>query len=133
MKRFCISLLLIIAATAVAPCLKADDTSRDNAVRYYITVSCTDRTMGVKTSGAQIQVCRTIAEKAGLSSADMANINKYKFPTLADAANYLAPYGWKLDQAYTIPASGQGQTTVWVLCKDVTKDLQLSEGLSIDD
>lgn len=133
MKHPYILLLIFLHAIISAPAICADDYSASQTTPYYITVSTTERMQGVKTTGAQIEVGKSVAEKAQLSPMDIANLKKYRFPSLTDAVNYLTPYGWRLDQTYVTHTGTQATTIVWVLRKDVKKPLELSEGLSIDE
>lgn len=100
--------------------------------RYYLTLTQTERLQGTKNTGVIIGLSNDFASKAQLSDADIQNLKRFRFPTLLDGVNYLSPYGWVLDQTYTTTMPGQGVTVIWVLHKDVTKDIQLCEGLTID-
>ncbi|MCM1320135.1 MAG: hypothetical protein NC217_07100 [Muribaculaceae bacterium] len=136
-----ISLVLGVAALACAmPAVaaKPDKAAVETAVttapvtRYYLTLTQTERIQGAKNTGAIIGLSNDFAFKAKLSDADLQNLKRFRFPTLLDGVNYLAPYGWVLDQVYSTTMPGQGNSVIWVLHKDVTKDLQLCEGLTVD-
>lgn len=75
-----------------------------------------------------IVIGESFAAKAGLSKNDVANIGKYRFPSLQEAMNFMSGYGWKLAEAYSTTLAGSANT-VWVIYKDVTDDSQLAEGL----
>ena len=58
----------------------------------------------------------SFAAKAGLSKNDVANIGKYRFPSLQEAMNFMSGYGWKLAEAYSTTLAGSANT-VWVIYK----------------
>lgn len=137
-KLHILSLMALMLVTAFATPVfaesKKDSTlSQTSMKRYYLTLTQTERIQGAKNTGAIIGLSNDFASKAQLSEADVRNIKRYRFPTLLDGANYLAPYGWILDQTYTTTMPGQGTSVVWVLHKDVVKDLELCEGLTVEE
>ncbi|MCM1005951.1 MAG: hypothetical protein NC402_06630 [Prevotella sp.] len=126
-------LIFLLCAAFICSLAKADNPA-DGHTRYYITLSSAEKPgASARPAGTAINIDPTIAKKAQLSDADIQNIKKYRFPTLTEAMNYLTVYGWILDQVYTTSVPGRGSGIVWVLHKDVRKDLELSEGLVMED
>lgn len=132
--------LAVVALTCSLPALAdkpaknapAETAQTPATTRYYLTLTQTERYQSSKNMGVIIGLSNDFASKAQLSDADLQNLKRFRFPSLLDGVNYLAPYGWVLDQTYSTTMPGQGTSTVWVLHKDVVKDIQLCEGLTVD-
>ncbi|MEZ3518573.1 MAG: hypothetical protein K1V75_01335 [Muribaculaceae bacterium] len=127
MKGFLLPIVIFGFCLCSSTHVNAED-SNATARRYYITLSNTERTLIGRGSGASIVIGESFAAKAGLSKNDVANIGKYRFPSLQEAMNFMSGYGWKLAEAYSTTLAGSANT-VWVIYKDVTDDSQLAEGL----
>ena len=64
------------------------------------------------------------------------NGEKMNFNSMIDAVNYLAKLGWELILAYPItPTQGMSKDPVYhyILCKKVTSDEQIKEGINLKD
>lgn len=64
------------------------------------------------------------------------NGEKMNFNSMIDAVNYLAKLGWELTQAYlATPTQGLSKDPVYhyILCKKVTSDEQIKEGIYLKD
>lgn len=131
MKRFLPLFYAICFCLSVSLPAQADSPQPDKK-RYYITVQSTERTVTGRNSGTTIQVGTIVAQRAQLTKADLANIAKYRFPSHAEALNYLGDYGWQLADTYAYNVAGAAVVT-WVLYKEVASDLELSEGLALDE
>lgn len=131
MKGFLLPLVIFTSSLCSSTIANAED---ENAAmkRYYLTLSNTERTLIGRGTGASIVVGESFAIKAGLSKADVANIGKYRFPSLQEAMNFMSGHGWKLAEAYSTTLAGSANT-VWVIYKDVTDEAQLAEGLTIEE
>ena len=108
------------------------DRPAEGFTRYYITVTGTERP-GVRSQpGVTVEVGELVAQMAQLTPVERQKVNKLRYPSHAEALNYLSRYGWQLAEAYAVNAQGMVQTT-WILYKDVTKGLELSEGLALEE
>ena len=130
--RYLHTLLFIILATFTISVANATE-PETGLTRYYIMLTSSERPGMTKNSGARIDVSEAVAAKAGLSTQDITNLRKYRFPSPIDAMNFLSPYGWHLAQVYTTAQTGGLVTVNWVIYKDVKNPLELSEGLSLED
>lgn len=131
LKKFLPACALFVMTFAVQP-LKAQLPIPEGSTRYYLTLQCVERPVGAKGSGATVNIPETVAAKGMLTNEEVQRLNRVRYPSLAEALNRLSPYGWTLQTAYSSTVSGQTVTT-WVLGKDVTKDAQLGEGLTISE
>lgn len=64
------------------------------------------------------------------------NGEKMNFNSMMDAVNYLAKFGWELILAYPVtPTQGMSKDPVYhyILCKKVTSDEQIKEGINLKD
>lgn len=131
MKHF-YTLILVCLLAFIPSKLKAHN-PETGLTRYYITLTSSERPGMTKNSGARIDMCDAVAAKAQLSTQDIMNLRKYRFPSLAEAMNFLSPYRWQLADVYTTQQAGGLVTVNWVIYKDVKNPLELSEGLTIEE
>ncbi|MCF0193623.1 MAG: hypothetical protein HUK00_00375 [Bacteroidaceae bacterium] len=118
---------------------KAEAVAEDLTTTSDTTANARTRTFYMEMTGTvnpvtgqlvvTLSVGKSLSARVGIAPQQLKKaISDKRFQSMAEAMNYLANYGWRLADTYTINA--RNMTTIhWVVAKDVRKASELMEGL----